>query len=129
MKRLLLIITFLNATLVLSQDRVIYPAVGFEHPSHLDVYVSVVECNNLPTILVTTFNESPIREHLEVSFKINIIDANGQSEIFYYPKRIYEFGKMEIESCDNAVNPNRSILDWNNDNSNKQINLIFDYED
>jgi len=129
MTRLLFILAFLNATVGLSQDRIIYPAVGFEHPLHLDVYVSVVECNNLPTILVTTFNESPISENLEVGFKISIADANGQSEVFYYPKRIYEFGKMEIECCDNSVNPNRSILDWNSDNSTKQINLIFDYED
>lgn len=131
MRTLLLnLLFFLITFLGFSQDRILYPAVGFEHPLHLDVYVSVVECNGSSTVLITTFNESPSGDDIRTNFKIIIEDSNGQSETFYFPTRTYEFGKMEIGSCENAIsNDNSSYLNWNRENSTKEITLIFDYED
>lgn len=131
MKTILGIVLFLTTLSTYTQEvnNILYPSIGFEHPQHLDIYVSVVKCNNLPTILITTFNESSEGENIEIGFKIKIVDTNGESEIFSIPKRIYKFGKMEIESCNDSVNPKRSILDWERDNSTKKITVIFDYED
>lgn len=111
-----------------SQNEILYPSVGFEHPLHLDVYVKVVNCNGTPSVLVTTFNENPNRKDIETSFQITISDSNGKTEVFNFPRKTYQFGKMLIASCSNVSYNASSILDWTRDNSTKTIKLKFDYE-
>jgi hypothetical protein len=109
-------------------NEIIYPAIGFEHPLHFDVSVGVVSCNGIPSIMVTTFNESRQRKDIVTSFQITISDENGISEVFSFPKKTYNFGQMLTSNCMNLTYKAASILDWTSDNSTKTIKLIFDYE-
>jgi len=131
MKKILGIVLFLTTLSTYSQEvnNIIYPSIGFEHPQHLDVYVSVVNCDGLPSLLITTFNENPNRKDITTSFKITIKDnKNGSFEDFYFPKKTYKFGKMKIFNCENLSYMAKSTLDWTSNNSTKEIILSFDYE-
>ena len=116
-----------SATL-LQNNEILYPPIGFEHPLHFDVTVKVVNCNGTPRVLVTTFNENHDGKDLEISFQITINDSNGQSEVFNFPKKTYEFGKMLISDCSNVSYNASSILDWTRNNTTKSISIKFDYE-
>lgn len=133
MKQVFTLLLVLSSLMIYSQennanDEILYPPVGFEHPLHFDVTVKVVNCKGTPTVLVTTFNENHDGKDLEISFQITITDNNGKSEVFNFPKKSYEYGKMLISDCSNVTYNASSILDWTRDNSTKTIKLKFDYE-
>jgi hypothetical protein len=116
-----------SATL-LQNNEILYPPIGFEHPLHFDVTVKVVNCDGTPSLLVTTFNENREGKDLEISFQITINDINGRSEVFNFPKKTYQFGKMFISTCSNLTYNAVSTLDWTTDNTTKSITIKFDYE-
>lgn len=133
MKKVFTLLLVLTSLITYSQnnnanDEILYPQVGFEHPSHLDVYVKVVSCNGTPSLMVTTFNENPKGKEIITSFQITILDNNGNSEVFNFPKQTYQFGKMLISNCSNLTYNAKSTLHWTADNSAKSIKLKFDYE-
>ena len=109
-------------------EEILYPPIGFEHPMHFDVTVKVVNCDGTPSLLVTTFNENREGKDLEISFQITINDINGRSEVFNFPKKTYQFGKMFISKCSNLTYNAVSTLDWTTDNTTKSITIKFNYE-
>lgn len=118
-----------NSSATFSQnDDIIYPAISFEHPLHLDVFVSVVNCDGIPSLRIGTFNESRARKDIVTSFQITISDENGKSEVFNFPNKNYKFGEMLISNCSNLTQKLVSTLNWRTDNSTKKIKLKFDYE-
>lgn len=130
MKKILGIVLFLITLSTYTQEvnNILYPPIGFEHPMHFDVTVKVVNCNGTPSVLVTTFNENREGKDLEISFQITINDINGRSEVFNFPKKTYQFGKMFISKCSNLTYNAVSTLDWTTDNTTKSITIKFDYE-
>lgn len=133
MKQIISFFLIIFSISIYSQDtsqneEILYPPIGFEHPMHFDVTVKVVNCDGTPSLLVTTFNENREGKDLEISFQITINDINGRSEVFNFPKKTYQFGKMFISKCSNLTYNAVSTLDWTTDNTTKSITIKFNYE-